>query len=153
MNDTITITEQDHNHVRLELDGMKIHLLRETPGGRYRKPRVYTSGSAVDPDFDHPPYGSQRGDGSPEDKAWRRYNREEIRLQRALAARALEALKAHGLQTYGVIVGTVETKFSRKAGCSCGCSPGLILQADAHAWAPLFRSDARISDIWVEASR
>lgn len=151
MNATITITEHTRNFCRLELDGMKIHLRREEPGGRYRKPRIYTSGAAITPSFDHPPYGSTRGDGSESDKAWRRYNREEIKLQRALAARALEALKAHGLATYGVRVGTVETKFSRYAGCSCSCSPGLILQADAHAKGELFEYDTRISDIWVEA--
>lgn len=153
MNATITITESTRTDCRLELDGMKIHLRRETLRARYRKPRIYTSGSAIKPDFDHPPYGTKRGDGSDEDKAWRAYNREEIRLQRELATRALKALKEHGLKTYGATVGTVETRFSRKAGCSCGCSPGLILQADAVAGAPLFAYDTRVSDIWVEASR
>lgn len=153
MLDTITITESTGTDCRLELDGMKIHLRREDFGARYRKPRIYTSGTATTPDFDHPPYGSSRGDGSEEDKAWRRYNREEIKLQRELATRAIRALQQHGLQTYGMTVGTVETKFSRTAGCGCGCSPGLILQADVRAGAPLFRWDTRVSDIWVEADR
>lgn len=78
---------------------------------RASKPRAFVGGSAVEPAWEHPPFGSSRGDGSDEDKAWRKFNREELRLRKLV-------LKAVG----------VEGKFSRRAGCSCPCSPGFVTE-------------------------
>lgn len=66
---------------------------------------VWVNGKAVEPQFEHPGYGSD------EDKAWRRYNREETRLRKQV----FDQLGFTG-------------RFSRKAGCSCGCSPGFVAQ-------------------------
>jgi len=149
MTDTITITESTHKDCRLELDGMKIHLQRMDYTARAYKTRIYTSGAATTPDWEHPPYGSQRGDGSPEDKAWKKYNREESRLQRVLAQRALDALEREGVKLYG---GDKKLWFSRYAGCSCPCSPGVIVNATAYAEKPLFPYDTKIASIWVESA-
>lgn len=82
------------------------------------KVRVFVSGQDA-PEFDNPPYGSTRGDGSDEDRAWKRYNREELRLQREVLAQATAAMPELAEQLG-------KLSFSRKAGCSCGCSPGFV---------------------------
>lgn len=76
------------------------------------KPRLFVDGSVLTPSWDMPPYGSKRGDGSDADKAWRRYNREELRLRR-------QVLKRLGLTG----------RYSRKAGCPCQCSPGFVIDS------------------------
>jgi hypothetical protein len=60
---------------------------------------------------DHPPY-SVKGDDLANDKAWRKYNKMESDLARA----AIDAV----FPEFG------KSLFSRKAGCSCPCSPGFI---------------------------
>lgn len=147
---TLTVTEKSYNSVRFELDGMKIHLLREDFKSHLaRKPRIYLSGSAIDPEWEHPPY-SLKGEDAANDAAWRKYNREEVRLQKALAERGLAALK----QTEGFrLFGSGELRFSRKAGCSCGCSPGMLLDGRPYGNAPLFEYDTRIGDIFISADR
>lgn len=63
------------------------------------------------------PDHSVKGDDPTLDKAWRKYNKAELEMQRIIINRAVEG-------------GMLDAKFaenlkwSRKAGCSCGCSPG-----------------------------
>lgn len=92
---------------------------RDARTPRNSKPRVYVSGDCITPSWEHPPYGAI-GKDPDVDKAWKKYNREEIRLQRLV-------LKAAGFNG----------GFSRKAGCFCGCSPGFIVESGA----PFMRGD------------
>jgi len=67
------------------------------------------------------PEYTTRGDDPENDKRWRQYNWQEIKVMRLFADAVLEdACKALGVTELGVI------HFSRKAGCSCGCSPGFV---------------------------
>jgi len=63
------------------------------------------------------PDRSVKGDNPALDKAWRKYNKAELEMQRIIIDRAVEA---------GILDVSLIDKFSwsRKAGCSCGCSPG-----------------------------
>jgi hypothetical protein len=80
--------------------------------------RVYVSGQP-EPDMERPSYGV-KGENEENDAAWRRYNREELRLMR----KALEQPMAD----LALLLERPPTalKFSRKAGCTCNCSPGFI---------------------------
>lgn len=75
---------------------------------------VFVSGTP-DPDMPMPAY-SIKGNDPANDAAWRAYNNREIAIMRAAAAEALDLDPA-------------ELRFSRKAGCSCGCSPGFRVRA------------------------
>lgn len=92
---------------------------RRTWNAEFPKIRVYVAGE------DEPtwpiPGSSTRGDGSEVDKAWKRYNREERRLQREVIDEAL-AERPELADQLGKLT------WSRKAGCSCGCSPGWIAE-------------------------
>jgi hypothetical protein len=69
-----------------------------------------------DPDMPRPPY-LPNGQDDAVDAAWRRYNRAEIAIMRAVAADRLS-------------LDPSTIKFSRNAGCStCSCSPGLLIEA------------------------
>lgn len=80
-----------------------------------------------EPDMERPPY-SEKGVDEELDAEWRRYNREEIRIMRGYALDALAALGFAGSTL----------RFSRKAGCSCGCSPGFHLDAEGLRGADIF---------------
>lgn len=69
-----------------------------------------------------------------EDAAWRVFNRQEVKLMKMAAEWGLREL-GHD----------AKLRFSRKAGCSCGCSPGFVLDTS-------LRIDGRQVDIWVEGS-
>ena len=64
---------------------------------------------------------TSRGDYPELDRAWDKFNREIIRNKAAILRAGVMAL---GLQSDVAD----KAKFSRKAGCACGCSPGFILQ-------------------------
>ena len=101
--------------------------------GRRDRHIVFVGGQA-DPDIERPPYdgtgyteafGSRHPAGgigpvhpgwAEHDKAWRRYNRAEIANMRAVAAAAL-----------GVAPSAL--RFSRRAGCTCPCSPGFLMDS------------------------
>lgn len=72
--------------------------------------RFYVAGEP-DPSWEHPPY-SVKGEDLDIDAAWRRYNREEVRIMR-------KYLAAAGIDVSGL-------RFSRHAGCTCPCSPGFV---------------------------
>ena len=103
------------NRAELVVDGHRITVIFDTTY-RFRKTRIHVSGTS--PDYDHPPY-SMKGDDPENDKAWRKYNRDEIVAMREL----LDDISGW-LQS--ISNGDLKYRFSRKAGCSCGCSPGFI---------------------------
>jgi hypothetical protein len=63
------------------------------------------------------PEHSVKGDDKATDKAWRKYNKAELEIQRIIIDRAVE----DGLIDQNI---AGELKWSRTAMCSCGCSPG-----------------------------
>jgi len=91
--------------------------------------RVYAP--SVEPEMEMPPFG-RKGENADNDKAWRDYNREELRLMREELELALKEAKAEAaVRDEGVWAPVIEAlemklRFSRKAGCSCPCSPGFI---------------------------
>lgn len=69
----------------------------------------------------HPEY-CLKGDNEKVDREWRKYNRLAVEIMKAFAFPHLkEAMTALGINW---LPDASEYKFSRKAGCSCGCSPG-----------------------------
>lgn len=67
-----------------------------------------------------PTVHTQRGQYPVLDKAWRKYNKEEVAGERVYLAAALLAL--------GIDESACSISFSRTAGCHCGCSPGFIIK-------------------------
>jgi len=63
------------------------------------------------------PEYSVKGENPELDKAWRKYNKAEQEIQRAIIQ---EALTLHP----ELFDNPEGLKWSRKAGCACGCSPG-----------------------------
>lgn len=88
-----------------------------------KKTRLYVDLNQKDLGMERPPYGSQQGDGSPEDKAWKAYNKLELDAMREYALQA-KSLLEHRLHD---VISKVE--FSRFAGCTCPCSPGFVVTA------------------------
>jgi len=110
----------------VELGGALYRVTAELRGRRYderpSKGRMYIWGEPSPEAVglaDRAPAPSRKGDDEALDAEWRRYNRAELKTLRAIADKAAEGL--------GVRV----DRFSRKAGCSCGCSPGFVLEG---AW-------------------
>ena len=78
-----------------------------------RRSRTLVScGNSVEPDMEMPAY-SIKGEDPDSDAAWRKYNREELRLMRAI----VDPVVKDEFPELGKL------SFSRTAGCSCGCSP------------------------------
>ena len=78
-----------------------------------RRMRTLVScGNQVEPDMEMPAY-SIKGEDPEVDAAWRKYNREELCLMRAIVDPVVQA----EFPELGKL------SFSRTAGCSCGCSP------------------------------
>lgn len=78
---------------------------------KYRRARAYIWYPTEAFCGEHPPY-SMKGDDPANDKAWRQFNRKEVAAMRNI------------MDVVGLDV--PEWRFSRKAGCSCPCSPGFI---------------------------
>ncbi len=77
-----------------------------------RATRVFLSGQPT-PSWDHPPYGP-KGQNEENDKAWVKYNNEEVRIMRAFLKLASEA---------NPDVPSTGMRWDRRGGCSCPCSP------------------------------
>lgn len=82
---------------------------------RLGKARIFVW-NAPEPDMTLPA-PKERGVDPENDKAYDKYNKAVIRIQKAHLVAAMEQ---------GLIPETEELRFSRKAGCSCPCSPGFI---------------------------
>ena len=90
--------------------------------------RVY--GPEVTPEMERPPYVG-RGKDKDVDKAWDAYNRAEVKLMKAeieAAAKSVAVRYAPANNEFASVVAamTQDLTFSRKAGCSCGCSAGFV---------------------------
>lgn len=85
---------------------------------------IYGSGFTYQPEY------SIKGENPDNDKLWKKYNKFEVATQKKLIQKAieLEMIPADVLEGLS---------FSRKAGCSCGCSPG---------WKS---KDYRRRDVWI----
>lgn len=72
---------------------------------------IYGSGFTCQPEW------SIKGENPANDKLWKKYNKFEIAIQKKLIEKAIE----RKMLPENILNGL---SFSRKAGCSCGCSPG-----------------------------
>jgi hypothetical protein len=69
--------------------------------------------------FTKQPEYSHKGEDKALDKEWRKYNKYELLIQKRIIDQAVQ----DGLLDKSL---AEELKWSRKAGCSCGCSPGWV---------------------------
>jgi hypothetical protein len=99
----------------VEIDGEEF-VVKVTRNGAYSygnawKTRVFVGGQP-DPKMPRPEY-TVIGESPENDRLWKQYNREEIKIHKAVASAVSKADER-----------VTDLKFSRKAGCSCPCSPG-----------------------------
>lgn len=97
-------------------------VVSRTTREKVSKPRVYISGEMEKPEFepmDFPGYGNE-ADLKAYDASVKAYNKEQAKIWK----RHVQAAQAEGKLPEGKV------KFSMKAGCSCNCSPGFILEAE-----------------------
>lgn len=109
------------------VDDIEIYLTGERwPLRRNRNTRVYVSGEPK-VDFTEAEKLSRkagsfnRGESVEADKAWDAANRALVQSKKDF----LEALKAT-IPVLGEVLSDHKLNFNRKAGCSCGCSPGFV---------------------------
>ncbi len=126
-----TFQGQRYGQHLVDVEGSEFNLTVMTSSvGTPRKPRVYVDGEQT---------YEALGLGQMEEvsNTVRRQYWRELRelLQEALASEDAEALE---LETEGVTY-----KFSQRAGCSCGCSPGFVAsRVFQSAYGP-------VTDLWV----
>lgn len=90
--------------------------VKTSPRERFGKARVFVWG-APEPEMELPA-PTMRGEDVEVDKAYDRYNRAQVRIWKAHLVAAMEQ---------GVVPNVEGIRFSKKAGCSCPCSPGFIV--------------------------
>jgi hypothetical protein len=120
-------------------------------GSREAETRTRLYGPAVDMhDVQQPPVGL-KGLNPENDKAWAAYRRTEISRQRTVIDAAVAELNAEAGGQFGWALpndlAAAKLAFSQKAGCSCKCSPGYIVQANFPG--PLRDGYKRVSEIFV----
>lgn len=99
--------------IDLTIEGTDYQVSMIGTNWRDRRSRTLVScGNQVEPDMEMPAF-STKGVDPENDAAWRKYNREELRLMRAIVDPVVKA----------EFPGLGKLSFSRTAGCSCGCSP------------------------------
>ena len=93
-----------------------------------KKARLYWednwTGSSASKEFvlgEHPEYGPRNVDPAL-DKAWDGYNKRHVRIVRDAIINVLAEMVA-----YRCDVKAAAVRYSRKAGCACGCSAGFVL--------------------------
>lgn len=89
-----------------------------SPRDRFGKARVYVW-DAPEPEITLPA-PKERGVDPENDKAYDKFNRAVVRIQKAHLVAAMEQ---------GLIPNVEGIRFSKKAGCSCTCSPGFIIES------------------------
>jgi hypothetical protein len=116
MNNTTTITFNE------EVCTLESSRTLEPYGSRQKHTILYVSNPFDPEDLKHSgitkrPEYSRKGEDKELDKEWRRYNKAELMIQKRIINQAVR----DGLLDKDL---AAELKFSRKAGCQCGCSPG-----------------------------
>lgn len=114
------------------VDDIEVYLTGTQFGGRKsKKTRVYVSGEPK-VDFSEAERLSKeagslgRGASVEADKAWDSANRALVQSKKDF----LEAL-IHTIPVLGEVLSDHKLNFNRKAGCSCGCSPGFVADASS----------------------
>lgn len=88
---------------------------------------------------------TRRGDDAESDKAWDRYNKQNVRIVRDAIVAVLQEMVGYRYTVTGK-----DVRYSRKAGCTCNCSPGFILSDDLrHALEQGCRTEVGIADVRV----
>jgi len=113
--------------------------------------RLYVSGEQ-DVDFSAA-YEADYADGGPKprgerpevDKLYDQLNRQVVRNKKALLAEAKQQ------EPIAELLGEAKMTFSRKAGCSCGCSAGYIL--DRMLTVQTCQGQKAVSSIWIEPTK
>ena len=82
---------------------------------------------------------SQRGENADVDKLYDRLNRRIATVKRRMALDAVRKISGYA---------NVNGNFSRNAGCSCGCSPGVILDREVHMTIDGY---PHCVDLWLKA--
>lgn len=105
-----------------EVCSLSYHYTLEHSSSKQKHTIVYISNPFSPEDINYKgiteqPEYSKKGDDVELDKAWRKYNKAELDMQKTIINRAV----ATGLIDSEF---AKQLKWSRKAGCSCGCSPG-----------------------------
>lgn len=130
MNNT---TKSASIEVNDEVCVLNYKVAREPFGSRQKHTIVYINNPFTPEDLglgDGPEY-SPKGENPELDKAWRKYNKAKVNIQKQLINHAV----CHGMIEENL---AKELKWSRTAGCTCGCSPGWISK------------DYRRQSIWLE---
>lgn len=97
--------------------------IRPEPYGSKQKHTILYISNPFDPEelkysgITKRPEYTRRGDFPEIDKEWKVYNKAELQTQKKIIAKAVQ----DGLIDSKL---AIELKFSKKAGCACGCSPG-----------------------------
>ena len=144
---TVTITE---NRIDIETEHYTIRVRQNVfpyhSKEAMKKPRLYVGGT--DAGYPRPAY-TIRGEDPENDKAWDAYNRAELKAMRT-------AIKGAFAEAGLTVPGTFG--FSRKAGCSCGCTAGFVhseARAEDHISMATFGGSfpARIESIYITAKK
>ena len=94
------------------VNGLKFQVKVQVKQNSAQTTKCYVFDAPEPEDFnlmERPPFGP-RGDDAILDAAWDAYNKLELAIHRELLGQVMDG----------------KWSFSRKAGCSCGCSPGFI---------------------------
>lgn len=107
------------------IPGYEIKLIPWDGRNKWGMTRVYTPW--VETNMELPTF-SIKGQDKEADRKWKKYNKEEVRLMRVILDDVKEGLRVSGNTDHEQIVEMLSNypRFSRKAGCSCSCSPGFI---------------------------
>jgi len=134
--------------------GIKMELTHVLPFSRERAPKTArinwtydrTMGTIGPEDLiGHSPSPSVKGEDAESDKAWRAYNKKELNLARTFILKAMKA----SLNDQRASDHEYKLRYSRTAGCSCGCSPAFFADDDLHGDL-LWRTGAkRIDDVFI----
>lgn len=116
MKNTTTITFNE------EVCTIEFDRTPEPFGSRQKHTILYISNPFDPEDLKHSgitkrPEYSKKGENPALDKEWKQYNKAELLIQKRIINQAVR----DGLLDKDL---AQELKFSRKAGCQCGCSPG-----------------------------
>lgn len=128
MNTTTTV---ERDRVIIESNTLTVKLIKrsytESVTVQYSNAKAFVWGTSVPESVMVEPVYTRFGDDPANDSAWRKFNKLEVAAERVALDEALNLLQVLGYEVDGI-----DPKFSRKAGCSCSCSPGFRLGRRVH---------------------